>query len=45
LPEGLQVEYDLYIKNMPLARLSDSDLLKMIGPNGYIKGKIMKNNV
>ena len=43
LPEGLQVKYDLYIRNMPLERLSDSDLLKMIGPNGYIKRKNSEN--
>jgi len=44
LPEGLQVEYDLYLNFTPLAKLSDSDLLKMIGPNGYIKQNIVKTN-
>jgi hypothetical protein len=44
LPEGLQVEYDLYLNFIPLAKLSDSDLLKMIGPNGYIKQNIVKTN-
>ena len=45
LPKGLQVEYDLYIRNMQLAMFSYFDLLKMIEPNGYIKGKIVKTYI
>jgi len=38
----LKVDKDLYIKNSPLAKLSDSDLFKMIGSDGFIKGEIKR---
>ena len=42
LPKGLKVEENLYLIKTPLAKLSDSVLLKMIGSDGYIKGKIVR---
>jgi len=42
LPEGLKVRYNLDIKNTVLAELSDDELFKMIGPNGYIKRGIFR---
>ena len=42
LPKGLKVEENLYLLKTPLAKLSDSVLLKMIGSDGYIKGKIVR---
>jgi hypothetical protein len=35
------VEGDLYIKNTPLAEKSDEEIKAMIGPTGFIKGKII----
>ena len=42
LPKGLQIGGDLYLWNTKLAKLSDEALLKMIEPNGFIKGSIIK---
>ena len=41
LPAGLKVDGYLSI-SMPLAKLSDSELLKMIEPNGYIQLTIFR---
>lgn len=42
LPKGLQVGGDLYLEGSFLAELSDEALLKMIKPDGYIDGEIIK---
>jgi hypothetical protein len=39
LPKGLKVGENLYIKNSPLTKYSDHEIIKMIAP-GYIQGKI-----
>ncbi len=42
LPEGLQVGGELTIFNTPLAKLSDETILRMIEPDGYITGEIIR---
>ena len=42
LPKGLKVDGSLYIKKTALVELSYPDLLNMIGSDGYIKGKIVR---
>ena len=44
LPEGLKVEGYLYLTNTPLSKLSNSDLVKMIGPDGYVKKGVYRND-
>jgi hypothetical protein len=39
----LKVEGNLYLVNIPLAKYTDGELLKMIGSNGYIKGIIKRS--
>jgi len=38
----LKVDKDLYIKNTPLTKFSDDELLDMIKPDGFIKGEIKR---
>jgi len=42
LPEDLKVEYNLYLANAPLAKQTKREIRAMIGPNGYINGKIIR---
>ena len=41
LPKGLKVGGNLYLANTPLAKKSNEEIKAMIGPTGFIKGKII----
>jgi hypothetical protein len=42
LPKGLKVGENLLIYDTPLAKLSETEILNMIEPDGYVMGKIKK---
>jgi hypothetical protein len=42
LPKGLKVGGNLYLTDTPLAKKSNEEIKAMIGPTGFIKGKIYK---
>ena len=42
LPEGLKVERYLNLENTPLAKQTNKEIKAMIGPTGYINGKIYR---
>ena len=42
LPKGLKVKRNLWVENTPLSTKTDEKIREMIGPDGYINGKIIR---
>ena len=42
LPKGLKVGRWLDLANTPLSNKTDEEIRAMIGPNGYVNGKILR---